>query len=140
MEIQDLPQHKKVILFDGVCNLCNSWVQYVIKHDTKQQFVFASLQSDIGQKLLRHTGIDKLNIDSLVYYHPGVEYQYKSGAALQILKDLGGMASLIYGFIVLPKFMRDPIYDYVARNRYEWYGRQAQCYIPTPELKSRFLE
>lgn len=140
MEIQDLPINKKVILFDGICNLCNSWVQFVIEKDKKNQFVFASLQSEIGQKILIHTGIDKMNIDSLVYYNPGVEYQYKSNAAIQILKDLGGLASLSYGFIILPRFFRDKIYDFIAANRYKWYGKQDSCWIPTPELKSKFLE
>ena len=84
MEIQDLPQDKKIILFDGVCNLCNSSVQYVIKHDKKDVFRFVSLQSELGQKILKHIGINPIHTDSIVLYEPGISYYYKSTAALQI--------------------------------------------------------
>ena len=140
MEITDLPKDKKIILFDGVCNLCNSSVQYVIKQDKKDIFRFASLQSEIGQKILKHIGISQRNIDSIIFYESGKAYYYKSTAALEIAKNLGGFFT--YGFIfrIIPKGIRNVIYDYVARNRYKWYGKQESCMIPTPELKSKFLE
>lgn len=140
MKISELPKNKKIILFDGVCNLCNSFVQYVIKHDKKDLFRFASLQSDLGQKILKHTGISGKNIDSIVLYEPGISYFYKSDAALEIIKNLGGFPALAYGFVVLPKFIRDKMYDHVARNRYKWYGKSDSCWIPTPELKAKFLD
>lgn len=140
MEINDLPKDKKIILFDGVCNLCNSSVQYVIKHDKGDIFRFASLQSEIGQKILNHIGISRQNIDSIVFYEPGKAYYYKSTAAIEIAKNLGGFFTYGTIFRIIPAGIRNLIYDYVAKNRYKWYGKQESCMIPTPELKSRFLE
>lgn len=140
MEIQDLPQDKKIILFDGVCNLCDSSVQYVIKHDKKDAFRFVSLQSDLGQKILNHIGINPIHTDSIVLYEPGISYYYKSTAALHIAKGLSGIFTLATVFTILPTGFRDTIYDYVAKNRYKWYGKKEACLIPSPELKSKFLE
>lgn len=138
MDISQWPTDKKIILFDGVCNLCNSFVQYVINHDKNDIFRFTALQSETGMKILKHIGVDPEKIDSIVLYHPGVAYYYKSGAALEIAKHLG-WRSLSVVFKLVPKFLRDPVYDYIARNRYKWYGKTDQCMIPTPELKSKFL-
>lgn len=140
MEIQDLPKDKKIILFDGVCNLCNSSVQYVIKHDKKDIFRFVSLQSELGQKIVKHIGINPIHIDSIVLYEPGISYYYKSTAALEIAKGLSGVITLATFFIILPTRIRDLIYDYVAKNRYKWYGKKETCMIPTPELKAKFLD
>ena len=140
MEIQDLPQDKKIILFDGVCNLCNSSVQYVIKHDKKDVFRFVSLQSELGQKILNHIGINPKHIDSIVLYEPGISYYYKSTAPLEIAKGLSGIFTLATVFKILPAGIRDFIYDYVAKHRYKWYGKKDACMIPTPELKSKFIE
>jgi predicted DCC family thiol-disulfide oxidoreductase YuxK len=139
MEINELPQDKKIILFDGVCNLCNSSVQYVIKRDKNDVFRFVALQSELGQKILKHIGINDKNIDSIVLYEPGKAYYYKSTAALEIAKKLGGL--LTYGtiFKIIPTRLRDVAYDYIAKNRYKWYGKQESCMIPTPELQSKFL-
>ena len=139
MEINELPQDKKIILFDGVCNLCNSSVQYVIKRDKNDVFRFVALQSELGQKILKHIGIHDKNIDSIVLYEPGKAYYYKSTAALEIAKKLGGL--LTYGtiFKIIPARLRDVAYDYIAKNRYKWYGKQESCMIPTPELQSKFL-
>jgi predicted DCC family thiol-disulfide oxidoreductase YuxK len=139
MELRDLPAGKKIILFDGVCNLCNSFVQYVIKHDKKDVFRFAALQSDLGQEILKHIGIDGKHIDSIVLYEPGVAYFYKSSAAIEISKQLGDVFTLSSLFRIIPKSLRDTIYEYVAKNRYKWYGKQDNCMIPTPELKAKFL-
>ncbi len=140
MEIEDLPLDKKIILFDGVCNLCNTSVQYVIKHDKKDTFRFAALQSDLGQKILKHIGINRAHIDSIVLYQPGVAYFYKSTAAIEIAKGLSGIFSLATVFKILPSGLRDALYDYVAANRYKWYGKKDNCLLPTEELKARFLE
>ena len=140
MEIQDLPKDKKIILFDGVCNLCNSSVQYVIKHDKKDIFRFVSLQSELGQKIVKHIGINPIHIDSIVLYEPGISYYYKSTAALEIAKGLSGVITLATFFIILPTRIRDLIYDYVAKNRYKWYGKKESCMIPTSELKAKFLD
>lgn len=139
MELSDLPKDKKIILFDGVCNLCNSSVQYVIKNDKKDVFRFVALQSDLGQKILKHIGIANGNIDSIVLYEPGKAYYYKSSAALEIAKNLSGIFSYTTIFKLIPSNFRDLIYDYVAKNRYKWYGKQESCMMPTPELKTKFL-
>jgi len=140
MEIQELPQDKKIILFDGVCNLCDSSVQYVIKHDKKDLFRFVSLQSELGQKILKHIGINPIHTDSIVLYEPGISYYYKSTAALQIAKVLSGVFTLARVFTLLPTGISDTIYDYIAKNRYKWYGKKEACMIPTYELKAKFLE
>lgn len=139
MEISELPKDKKIILFDGVCNLCNSSVQYVIKRDSKDEFRFVALQSDLGQKILKHIGIADKNIDSIVLYLPGIAYYYKSSAVIEISKTLQGFFNYGMLFRLLPTFLRDTVYDYVAKNRYKWYGKKESCMIPTPELKAKFL-
>jgi predicted DCC family thiol-disulfide oxidoreductase YuxK len=137
--MQNLPLNKKIILFDGVCNLCNSAVQFVIKHDKDDLFRFVALQSDLGQEILKYIGIDSKNIDSIILYEPSVAYYYKSDAALQIVKSLGGLFSLGIIFKIIPRGIRNQLYDYIARNRYKWYGKKESCMIPTPELKVKFL-
>lgn len=136
----DLPKNKKIILFDGVCNLCDSLLQFVIRHDKKDVFRFVALQSPLGQKIVNHIGIQNKNIDSVILYVPGVAYYYKSSAALEIARELGGFFHLGTVFKIIPTVLRNYIYDYVAKNRYSWYGKKASCMIPTPELKSKFLE
>lgn len=137
--MEHLPQGKKIILFDGVCNLCNNAVQYVIDHDKKDVFRFAALQSELGQQILDHIGIDPKHIDSIVLYEPGVAYFYKSSAAIEIARDFGGFFHLGTAFKIIPAGLRDVVYDYVARNRYKWYGKKEACMIPTPELRAKFL-
>lgn len=136
----DLPKNKKIILFDGVCNLCDSLLQFVIHHDKKDVFRFVALQSTLGQEIVNHIGIQNKNIDSVILYVPGVAYYYKSSAALEIARELGGFFHLGTIFKIIPTVLRNHIYDYVAKNRYSWYGKKASCMIPTPELKSKFLE
>ena len=140
MEIDQLPVGKKIILFDGVCNLCDSAVQYVIKRDKNGVFRFAALQSEIGKKIVKHIGINPQKTDSVILYEPGLAYYYKSDAALEISKNLGGFISYSNIFRILPRFISDLVYDVVARNRYRWYGKKEQCMIPTSELKGKFLE
>lgn len=126
------------ILFDGVCNLCNSLVQFVIRHDAAGRFQFASLQSDSGQALLGQYGLRTRDFDTFVYIRNGTAYT-KSTAGLLLLRDLGGGWRLIYPLVFVPPLIRDAVYNLIARNRYRLFGRQDACMIPTPELKSRFL-
>ena len=140
MEILDLPKNKKIILFDGVCNLCESSVQFIIKHDNKDVFRFTAIQSDLGQKIIKHIGIDISKTDSIILYEPGISYHYKGEAALFIAQDLSGIYSLLSYLNFIPNFIKNGVYDYIAKNRYKWYGKKEACMIPTAELKSKFLE
>ncbi|KAB1158251.1 DUF393 domain-containing protein [Flavobacterium luteum] len=137
--MSELPKNKKIILFDGVCNLCESSVQFVIQHDKKDVFRFVALQSELGQKIIHHIGIQDKNIDSVILYEPGVAYYYKSSAALQIAKNLGGFFHFGTFFKIIPTGLRNVLYDYIAKNRYGWYGKKSSCMIPTEELKAKFL-
>ena len=136
----DFPKEKKIILFDGVCNLCESSVLFVIKHDTKDVFRFVALQSDLGLAIVKHIGLDNKNIDSVILYEPGISYNYKSAAALEIAKNLGGFFHLGTIFKIIPSGLRNVLYDYIAKNRYLWYGKKDNCLLPTEEIKSKFLE
>lgn len=131
---------KKIILFDGVCNLCNSSIQFVIKHDKKNHYKFAALQSDVAKMLLNERGIDSSQIDSIVLIDPNTAYYIKSSAALEIGKSFGGGWRLLSIFEWVPRPIRDWIYDLIAKNRYSWFGKQNDCMIPTPELKAKFLD
>ncbi len=135
----DLPKDKKIILFDGVCNLCNNAVQFIIKNDKKDIFRFVALQSDLGKEICNYIGVDQTKIDSIILYHPSVAYYYKSSAAIEIAEDIGGIYSLISIFKIFPEKLRNYIYDYIAKNRYKWYGKKESCMIPTPELREKFL-
>lgn len=136
----DLPEGKKIILFDGLCNLCEESVQFVIKYDKADVFRFVPLQSDLGQKIIAHIGINAKNIDSVVLYQPGVAYYYKSNAALQIARSLGGIFHLGTVFRIIPTGFRNLIYDYIAKNRYRWYGKKEVCLTPTAALAAKFLQ
>ena len=136
----NIPRDKKIILFDGVCNLCDSAVQMIIKHDAKDVFRFVALQSDLGQKIIQHLGIDAQKIDSIILYQPGFAYYYKSEAALEIAKNLGEIFYFASLFSILPTSFNNYIYDYIAKNRYKWYGKKETCLIPTKELQGKFLE
>ena len=127
-----------VILFDGVCNLCDSYVRFVIRNDTASQFRFASLQSIQGIELLKKHQLP-LNQLSTVVLSIGKNYYTKSDAALRVLSRLSGVWKLAGVFLILPKAMRDFGYDLVAKNRYRLFGQKDTCTIPTPELRERFL-
>jgi predicted DCC family thiol-disulfide oxidoreductase YuxK len=133
-----MPCQHPVILFDGVCNLCNGFVQFVIRRDTGKRFYFASLQSKKARELLKDQSTSEQALDSVVLIENGRHYR-QSTAALRILRQLGGGWFLLYGFIVLPTFLRDWIYDRIAKNRYRWFGQRQACMVPSPELKARFL-
>lgn len=129
---------KKIILFDGVCNLCNASVQFVLKHDKKQHFLFASLQSDAATKLLLQFNPNISNMGSIILIEHGNLYE-KSTAVLRITKRLNPIWNLFYYLIILPKGFRDFIYDIVAKNRYNWFGKSNYCLIDTPENANRFI-
>ena len=130
---------RKIILFDGICNLCNQSVQFVIEHDDKNQFQFASLQSDFGQNFLKENNLDASKFDSVVFIEDDKFYT-KSSAALKISKYLDGITSWLTIFMIVPKPLRDMVYSFIAKNRYRWFGKQESCRLPTPELKAKFLE
>jgi predicted DCC family thiol-disulfide oxidoreductase YuxK len=132
------PSSQPTLLFDGVCNLCNAAVTFVINHDSKKHFRFASLQSQTGQDILRQIGRPTDQFDSFVLWENG-RFHEQSTAALRVARQLSGGWPLLYGFIIIPKAIRDAVYRFVARNRYRWFGRRDACMLPTPELKARFL-
>lgn len=129
---------KKIILFDGVCNLCNSSVQFIIERDTKNVFLFSSLQSDFGQKILKENNLNEKNFDSIILIDEDKIYQ-KSDAALRIAKELQSPIKYFNLFLILPQFLRDFGYDLIAKNRYKFFGKQESCWLPTEELKNKFL-
>lgn len=127
-----------VILFDGVCNLCNSSVNWVIDRDSKNLFQFASLQSDYGISVVKKFSITGNYMDTVVLLEEDKIFM-RSDAVLRILKHLGGVYSLAYVFILVPRFIRDFVYKVIAKNRYRWFGKQDACRIPSPDLKAKFL-
>jgi len=131
---------KLIVLFDGVCNFCNDSVQRIIKNDRKDRFRFASLQSDIGQQLTAERGIDTSKVDSIILIDPGNAYYIKSTAALRIAEKMDGFYPILQIFLILPEGFRDLVYDYIAKNRYKWFGKREACKIPTPEEQNKFIE
>ena len=127
-----------IILFDGVCNLCNQSVQFVIRHDPKSRFRFAALQSSTGELLLEKHQLNKEELLSVILVVDGKAYD-RSRAALEIARRLNGLWPLMYVFVIVPPFIRNFVYDWISRNRYRWFGRTDECMIPTPELKARFI-
>jgi len=128
-----------IILFDGVCNLCNGTVQFILKRDKKKQFRFASLQGKFGQDILNKFGLPGGNPNSFILQEGEKIYTHSTGA-LRVFRHLGGIWKLLYAFIIVPRFIRDGVYNYIAANRYKWFGKKESCYIPSPALKNRFLE
>jgi len=130
---------KKIILFDGVCNFCNGAITFIIQRDKKDIFRYAPLQSEIGKELASKHHIDLDKVDSIILVTEDKAYA-KSTAALRIAKQLSAGWPLLAVFLILPRFLRDGVYDFIARNRYKWFGKKEACMIPTPELKSKFLD
>jgi predicted DCC family thiol-disulfide oxidoreductase YuxK len=129
------PADHPIIFYDGTCGLCDRSIQFVMKHDKKQAFRFAALQSEFATKTLGQN----LTFDSFIFYYKG-KVAYRSSAALHMFKTLGGLWSLLYAFIIVPPFIRNAVYDFVARNRYKWFGKYDSCKIPAPEHRALFLD
>ncbi|MBK8609982.1 MAG: thiol-disulfide oxidoreductase DCC family protein [Chitinophagaceae bacterium] len=127
-----------IILFDGVCNFCNSAVNFTLKRNSKLNIRFAPLQSETGQKLLQQYKLSENNMQSFIFIENGKAYT-RSTAGLRVCRHLRRLWPLCYYLIVVPKFIRDGIYNWIAKNRYKWFGVRAECMIPSPEIKARFL-
>mgnify|MGYP003532219804 CR=1 FL=1 len=128
-----------IILFDGVCNLCESSVQMVLKKDKKAYFHFASLQGKTGQSLLQVYGLQGNDLKSFVLIENGVAYT-RSTAALRVTRHLSGSLKWLHPLIILPTWLRNGVYDLIAANRYRWFGKKNECWLPRPEWKNRFLD
>jgi len=131
--------HKNIILFDGFCNLCNAAVVFVLKRDKKGYFSFASLQSETGKQLIGSYGFDVANGETIILIENNQLYT-RTTAALRIARKLSGVWPILFLFIVVPKFIRDGVYNFIARNRYKWFGQRDTCALPLPGWKERFLE
>lgn len=131
-------EDKPILLFDGVCNLCNGFVQFTIKMDPEGIFQFASLQSEVGQQLLAKYNLPTKELKSVVLIHENKAHTY-SDAPLEAARLLGGFWQLFYVFKILPLGLRNAIYNWIAKNRYRWFGKQESCWLPTPDLKERFI-
>ena len=127
-----------IILFDGVCNLCNSSVQFIIRHDPQSNFKLASLQSDAGKGLLKKYSLPEEQLYSVILISNNRTFE-RSRAALEIARKLNGLWPMMYLFILIPPFIRNFIYDWISKNRYRWFGVRNECMIPTKETKNRFL-
>lgn len=127
-----------IVLFDGVCNLCSGSVQFILKRDPEARFRFASLQSEVGQTIQAEHGLDSGALSSVLLLEDGRLYR-ESAAALRIARHLPGAWKLLAAFKIVPRPIRDGLYRLIARNRYRWFGKSETCWLPTPELRGRFL-
>jgi len=128
-----------IVLFDGVCKFCNASVNFIIDHDPAGRIRFAALQSEAGQALLRKFRLDTSEFDTLILVE-GERFWARSTAALRVAGHLGGPWRYLSALLLMPAFLRDPLYDVLARNRFRWFGRLDACRVPTPEVRARFLE
>lgn len=134
----NLQNHEQVILFDGVCNLCSRAVQFVIKRDKKKRFHFASLQSAFGAEVLKQFNLPANDLNSFILLENNQVYTRSTGA-LKVSKQLNGLWPILYVFIIVPKFIRDAVYRFIANNRYKWFGKKEACWVPTRVLRERFI-
>jgi predicted DCC family thiol-disulfide oxidoreductase YuxK len=130
---------KKIVLFDGVCNLCTGSVRFIISHDRRGVFSFAALQSNAGREILRRFHLTTARPHSFFLVDDGRIYD-RSSAALRVTRYCDGIWKLLSVLIVVPRFFRDAVYDWIARNRYDWFGKKNECWIPSADLRARFLE
>lgn len=128
-----------LILFDGVCNFCCFWIQFLIRRDPDRWFHFAALQSSAGQGALRRLGLSADNLTTMILVE-GDRHYVKSSATLRIARRMGGLWPLLFVFVVIPVPIRDFFYVFLARNRYRWFGRRESCMTPTADIRERFLE
>ena len=129
---------KSIVLFDGICNLCNSAVQFILKRDPKERFVFASLQSDAAKKILLQYKVKKIDMNSIILIEDGQVYD-KSNAVFNICRHLQSPWSIFWVLKFLPLFLRDKLYDVTAKHRYHWFGKKESCTMLIPEYKNRFI-
>jgi len=129
---------RPILFFDGVCNFCNSTINFIIRHDKKELFLFAPLQSDKGRELLRHIKHNEALPQSVILLYKGNIYE-KSDAVLQTARLLGGPWTLILAGYILPRFIRNGIYNFIAKHRYRWFGKRDACMVPSPSVSARFL-
>ncbi len=129
---------QSLVLFDGVCHFCNNSVNFVIDRDPKKKFVFAPLQSDLAKERLTQLGAYNASVYTVILIRNNILYK-RSRAALEIARQLNGLWPLCYAFIIIPGFIRDIVYNFIAKNRYKWFGKMEACRIPTPEMRERFL-
>ena len=127
-----------LLLFDGVCNLCHGAVRFIIARDPKKLFRFASLQSDYGRELVRKHGLPE-DVRTMILVDPDGRVSTRSTAALRVATKLGALWPLMGALLVVPRFLRDPVYEFIARNRYSWFGKKDSCPLPDPSLADRFL-
>lgn len=130
--------NERIVLFDGVCNFCNFWIQFALKRDKTGKLTFTSLQGETAKELLPKFGIDPHVLTSVIFIENGKAYR-ESTAALKVCRYLDGGWKLLYALIIIPAFMRDAIYKWVGKNRYKWFGKQESCMLPTAEQRARFL-
>lgn len=128
-----------IVLFDGVCNLCNATVQLLIGLDRHNRLKFTSLQSDFGQKILKKTDLDPVDLSTFLYLKNGKVFS-RSDAAIQVFSDLGSWWKPVKLFLIFPGFLRNGVYNFISRNRYKWFGKREKCMIPTSELKDKFID
>ena len=128
-----------ILFFDGVCNLCNGAIQFILKNDRRGELRFASLQSDLAEELLPPFGINPRDLNSVVLYENGTVYT-RSSSVLRTFKLMGGPLSYLAVFGIIPRRIRDFFYNYVSHHRYNWFGKREECMLPRPEWKARFLE
>ena len=129
----------RLVLFDGVCNFCNFWIQFALKRDKKGKLTFGSLQGEAAQRVLPQYNIDPTILTSVIFIEDGIAYR-ESTAALKVCRHLDGGWKLLYALIIIPAFLRDGIYKWIGKNRYKWFGKQESCMLPTPQQRSRFVE
>jgi predicted DCC family thiol-disulfide oxidoreductase YuxK len=134
-----VPHDTSIILFDGVCNFCDGAINFVLKQDKKGVFKFAPLQSEAGQRILQQYKLPTKDIESFVLIDNGKVYK-KSAASLKVMSKLPWYWKELQIFWIIPAFIRNAVYDFIARNRYKWFGKKEVCMIPTPEMRSRFLD
>jgi len=136
--IMDVNENPSIVLFDGHCTFCHGSVVFIIRRDRRQRYKFASLQSDYGRDVLHRAGVTLENFDTMLLLEDGEVYD-RSTAALRIARHLDGLWPVCYVFIIIPRPVRDLVYNWIARNRYEWFGRTEACLLPTPDLRDRFV-
>ena len=129
---------QRIILFDGICNLCNNAVKFVLKRDKNSTFKFASLQSDVAKKLLHNKEVPDIDAGTFVLIENGIIFT-RSTAALKVCKYLSGFWPLMTAFLFVPQLIRDWVYNLISKNRYRWFGKRETCMIPSPEVKNKFL-